>query len=68
MQTTIRLQIGEIIKNFNSLNNERYLNKISKASDLIVKSLKKKNKIIFLGNGGSASDAEHLSAELLDDI
>lgn len=65
MQTTIRLQIGEIIKNFNSLNNERYLNKISKASDLIVKSLKKKNKIIFLGNGGSASDAEHLSAELL---
>ncbi len=44
MQTTIRLQIGEIIKNFNSLNNERYLNKISKASDLIVKSLKKKIK------------------------
>ena len=26
--------------------------------------LKKKNKIIFCGNGGSASDGEHLSAEL----
>ena len=68
MQTTIRLQIGEIIKNFNSLNNERYLNKISKASDLFFKYLKKKNKIIFLGNGGSASDAEHLSESYLDDI
>ena len=65
MQTTIRLQINKIIENFKSLNNEKYIKKISKASDIIVKALKKKNKVIFLGNGGSASDAEHLSAELL---
>jgi D-sedoheptulose 7-phosphate isomerase len=34
------------------------------AALMIVKSIKKKNKIIFCGNGGSASDGEHLCAEL----
>ncbi len=32
--------------------------------DICVKSLKNEKKIIFFGNGGSASDAQHLSTEL----
>ena len=33
--------------------------------DLVIKTLKKGNKIILFGNGGSASDAQHIAAELV---
>ena len=33
--------------------------------DLVIKTLKKGNKIILFGNGGSASDAQHMAAELV---
>ena len=33
--------------------------------DFVIKTLKKGNKIILLGNGGSASDAQHIAAELV---
>tara|TARA_Y100001960_G_C14276780_1_gene634918 strand:+ start:77 stop:664 length:588 start_codon:yes stop_codon:yes gene_type:complete len=33
--------------------------------ELIIKTLKKGNKIILFGNGGSASDAQHIAAELV---
>ena len=36
----------------------------SKVVEICVKSLETKNKILFFGNGGSASDAQHLSTEL----
>ena len=32
--------------------------------EICFKAIKKKNKIIFFGNGGSAADAQHLSTEL----
>ncbi len=38
---------------------------IFKAIKKISNSISKKNKILFCGNGGSASDAQHLTAELL---
>ena len=38
---------------------------ISKAIDLITSTLKKGNKILICGNGGSAADAQHLAAEFL---
>ena len=38
---------------------------ISKAIDLITSTLKKGNKILICGNGGSAADAQHLAAEVL---
>ena len=41
------------IKNFDKLCLEAY------------KAIKSGNKIIFFGNGGSASDAQHLAAELV---
>ncbi len=39
--------------------------KILLSVDKIHKTLKKKGKIFFCGNGGSAADAQHLTAELL---
>lgn len=40
-------------------------NKIDEVSKVIIDTLKKNNKIMWCGNGGSASQAEHLSAELI---
>ena len=40
------------------------MDSFSNALEICVKSLKAKNKILFFGNGGSASDAQHLSTEL----
>ena len=37
---------------------------IAKASKLVVDTLKNGNKILICGNGGSAGDAQHISAEL----
>jgi len=60
----IKKNLSDIENNFKNLNDEYYLELIQKAASLIVNSIKKKNKIIFCGNGGSASDGEHLCAEL----
>ena len=40
------------------------MDSFSNALEICVESLKAKNKILFFGNGGSASDAQHLSTEL----
>jgi D-sedoheptulose 7-phosphate isomerase len=37
---------------------------IEKASTLIVETLKPGNKVLLIGNGGSAADAQHIAAEL----
>jgi D-sedoheptulose 7-phosphate isomerase len=39
--------------------------KINEVSKIIFKSLNRGNKILLCGNGGSASDAQHLAAEFL---
>ncbi|NLC27577.1 MAG: D-sedoheptulose 7-phosphate isomerase [Campylobacteraceae bacterium] len=38
--------------------------KIEKASQMMVKTLKNGNKVLFFGNGGSAADAQHWATEL----
>ncbi|PBO85665.1 MAG: phosphoheptose isomerase [Thaumarchaeota archaeon] len=38
---------------------------IEKAVELIIKCYKKSCKVVIFGNGGSAADAQHLSAELI---
>ena len=40
------------------------LDTISRIAGLIIEALKQDKKIMFCGNGGSAADAQHLSAEL----
>ena len=47
------------------LNNESILNKIEKTVSIIVEAYKSKKKVLIAGNGGSAADAQHFSAELV---
>lgn len=61
----IQKNLIEIENNFKNLNNGFYSRLIEKAALMMIKSIKKKNKIIFCGNGGSASDGEHLCTELV---
>lgn len=62
-------EIQEIIKKSievktRVLNNAELVGKIQKTADAIVTAYKDKKKVLFCGNGGSAADAQHLSAEL----
>jgi len=57
------LKIAE--NNTKSLQDEKIINLIIKAAQIIINSLKKNKKILFCGNGGSAADSQHLSTELL---
>lgn len=60
----IKKRLIEISKNFLDLADQS-IPDIKKASKLIISSLKRDKKIMFCGNGGSAADAQHLSAELV---
>ncbi len=42
-----------------------HLSDIETSINWIVEALKNRNKIVFAGNGGSAADAQHLSAEFI---
>jgi len=44
---------------------EKQSSTIAKIASLFIKSLEAGGKIIFIGNGGSAADAQHLAAELV---
>ena len=61
---SIKKTLNEISDNFNKLA-KKSVPQIEEASKLIIKSLKNGGKIMFCGNGGSAADAQHLSAELV---
>ena len=61
---SIKHILSEISLNFNTLA-ETSVPQIEEASKLMLKTLKNGGKIMFCGNGGSASDAQHLSAELV---
>ena len=39
---------------------------IKKSSDFCCKAIRNDNKILFIGNGGSAADAQHLAGELVN--
>lgn len=64
------MQIEDLIKESISvkekiLQDRAMLEIIEKVSEVIVKSLQNNGKILFCGNGGSASDAQHLAAEFI---
>ncbi|MCS7083707.1 MAG: D-sedoheptulose 7-phosphate isomerase [Aquificaceae bacterium] len=44
---------------------ETYSDKISEVAGIISNALKDGNKVLIFGNGGSASDAQHIAAELI---
>jgi D-sedoheptulose 7-phosphate isomerase len=55
--------LNEVSKNYQKLH---FLeNGVNKAIHLINKTVSKRGKILICGNGGSAADAQHLSAEFL---
>ena len=61
-------KVETIIKESISVKNEifedfKIKNTIIKSVDIVVKAIKRGNKLYFCGNGGSAADAQHLAAE-----
>lgn len=44
---------------------EALAEKIGQASEMVIDCLKRGNKILLFGNGGSASDAQHIAAEFV---
>jgi len=63
MNTKILKYFDENIRTVKLL--KKQISKIDKASSLIATSLKSGGKIILLGNGGSAADAQHIAAEFV---
>ena len=47
------------------LEDEKLLEKVKTITDSITNALKNGNKILFVGNGGSASDCDHLATEFV---
>jgi D-sedoheptulose 7-phosphate isomerase len=65
MNSRIKNIISESIKvKQDLLENQELLQTLQKVSGVCIQALKQGNKILFCGNGGSASDAQHLAAEL----
>ena len=60
----IKPTLFEISNNFIKLS-EKCSDEIEFASKIIIDSIKNSNKVMFCGNGGSAADSQHLSAELV---
>lgn len=48
-----------------ALADNELISNVSKAAELCVAALKQKHKIMLAGNGGSAADSQHISAELV---
>lgn len=60
------MSINKINKHIETLNNQKFeiLNSCKIFSKLIANSFSKNKNLLIAGNGGSASDAQHISAEL----
>ena len=65
MRELLKSKIDSAINSFSKLGESDLLSDILISTKIIVKALKSKKKIIFCGNGGSAADSQHLSAELV---
>jgi len=46
------------------LGDDQLLSRLEQVSNLFIKCFQKSGKVLFCGNGGSAADAQHISAEL----
>ena len=59
----IEENIDIIISNFNEL--KKCSGNINKIADICIDAIEHGNKLLLCGNGGSASDAQHIAAELV---
>lgn len=57
--------LTESIVTKQKLLDDKYLNQIAEAGEIILEAVRNGNKIITCGNGGSAADAQHFAAELV---
>jgi D-sedoheptulose 7-phosphate isomerase len=64
IKNILRKEISEIIDIFQTIKNREIDKNFIKLCTVSITAIKKKNKIIFFGNGGSAADAQHLATEL----
>ena len=64
MQSIIKHEFNEHIKTSQNTI-DSIANNIETAAKLCIKSLKKNGKILIMGNGGSAADAQHIAAEIV---
>ena len=65
MKTRIKKCISSSVDNYARVLNDKNLREnIEKMIVLCVKAFKEDKKMLFCGNGGSASDAQHIAAEL----
>jgi D-sedoheptulose 7-phosphate isomerase len=53
------------LENIQRLDDEKILQSIESAADVLQDALKNNNKILVCGNGGSAADSQHFAAELV---
>lgn len=65
MAENIKFNISESIRVKESLLNEKTQEAILRIAETMILSLKSGHKILLCGNGGSASDALHIAAELV---
>ena len=64
MKSIIENEFDEHTKVINSTI-ELVIDDIESAANICIECLKKGNKILIFGNGGSAADAQHIAAELI---
>jgi len=64
MQDRIRAELKESVE-IKNLVARSLAPQIEQAAKIMIEALKVGNKILFFGNGGSAADAQHLTAELI---
>lgn len=62
----IKTAISDSIAVKQKLLDQEFLNQISAIANLVISSLRQGNKLILCGNGGSAADAQHVAAELIN--
>ncbi len=65
MKNIAREFLKESIETKQKLLDDKYLNQIIEAGEIILEAVKNGNKILTCGNGGSAADAQHFAAELV---
>lgn len=61
----IQTELNKIQEVVTQLQNPEYINNIQELADACIFAIQNSKKIIFAGNGGSAADAQHWSAELI---
>jgi D-sedoheptulose 7-phosphate isomerase len=66
MQDIIKAQIAESVSVLSAVQEDRrLLGIVAAVADACVRALQNGNKLLFMGNGGSAADSQHLAAEIV---